>query len=158
MKNLFLDLIKFTDLNEQQWNQLSRFQKNLVVVVVFGGILLCGFLLYQRQLLKAYSLDVFSSEHVKSMKTNVVDTDKIQIVPIKVSLNAIYLLSHSLGFGDWLFVWFLSVHWLLSTLIAFARHLPYLSSHVYPNLTLIIFISCLSIITHSAPLCYILCV
>ena len=104
MKNLFLDLIKFTELNEQQWNQLSRFQKNLVVVVVFGGILLCGFLLYQRQLLKANSLDVFSSEHVKSMKTNVVDTDKIQIVPIKVSLNAISLLSHSLGFGDWLFV------------------------------------------------------
>lgn len=86
MKNLFLDLIKYTDLNEQQWNQLSRFQKNLVVVVIFGGIFLCGFLFYQRQLLKANSLDVFSSEeHVKSIKTNVVDNDKIQIVPFKVS-------------------------------------------------------------------------
>ncbi|KAL7018304.1 hypothetical protein ACKWTF_010717 [Chironomus riparius] len=94
MKNLFLDLIKFTDSNKQQWNQLSRFQKNLVVVVIFGGILLCGFLLYQRQLLKANSLDVFSSEHVKSMKTNVVDTDKIQIVPFKEDISSVRMIQN----------------------------------------------------------------
>lgn len=89
MKISFLNLINFTDSNQQQWNQLSRFQKNLVVVIVFGGILLCGFLLYQRQLLRANSLDVFTAvddEHPKSaaIKTNIVD-DKIQIVPFKVS-------------------------------------------------------------------------
>lgn len=90
MKNLFLNLIYSADSNQQQWNQLSRFQKNLVVVIVFGGILLCGFLLYQRQLLRANSLDVFKAvvdEHPKTaaIKTNIVDHDKIQIVPFKVS-------------------------------------------------------------------------
>lgn len=71
----------------QQWNQLSRFQKNLFVVVIFAGILLVTFLMYQRQLLKSeMTQDTLEPQHhVNIIKPNV-DTDKIQIIPFKVSI------------------------------------------------------------------------
>lgn len=80
MKNLFFHTIALKMYYTQQWNQLSRFQKNLVVVIIFAGILLCGFLLYQRQLLKS---EIFE-ESVDHVRLN--NADKIQIIPFKVSL------------------------------------------------------------------------
>lgn len=62
----------------QQWNQLSRFQKNLVLIALCGAVFTIFVLIQgQEKLLdKLFSSSSSPSQHIN---------DRIQIVPMKVS-------------------------------------------------------------------------
>lgn len=73
----------------QQWNSLSRFQKNLIALIFFGGLLLGGFLFLQGQKQhpdrKPIISNVNDDKSYNNNNNNSNDDKKIQIVPIKVS-------------------------------------------------------------------------
>lgn len=85
---------------KQKFNQLSRFQKNLVVIVCLSVILLCGFVFIQRQQ-KDIDQEPGSSQlaHVIINKRSPSnededDDDKIRIMPFKVSRRMYLFFKH----------------------------------------------------------------
>jgi hypothetical protein len=88
-KNLKKNLFCFF----QQWNSLSRFQKNLVVLLIFGGILLGGFLVLQGQKPAIPDSSILIHVDENNRIDDNRDDKKIQIMPIKVSILECLLLS-----------------------------------------------------------------